>query len=191
MTKELERITNELLSGTAAVLAAKICSGGKDIGTVIEKTYALIRETYLGRRTRGRGDIRPATRARWEEELREAHDLVDKELKQQAFLIIKQRDIARIEYPLLSMKVAEGMKRNKIPYMFKNFIDGNILTVQVTGEYFLNIPLTLENVDKALSLVRYFVDRPDCAQDEIRGIRTYRSPRLAARWKSVATFPGA
>ena len=186
MTKELQKLVDKMLSGTPVILAIKICAG-EGIGSVIEKTYGIIRDTYLANRTRGKSSVRPSTRERWSQELLEAREVVERTLREQALIINRKRDIARIEYPLLSNKVREGMTQKGIPYMFMTEVNQNILTVQVTGEYFLDIPVTLENVDKVLGLVKYFIDRPDCAVKEMPGIESRKSYYLARSWNKIAS----
>ena len=186
MTKELQKIVDKMLSGTPVLLAIKICAG-EGIGSVMEKTYGIIRDTYLANRTRGKTNVRPETRERWAQELLEAREVVERTLREQALIINRKRDIARIEYPLLSNKVREGMTRKGIPYLFRTEVNQNILTVQVTGEYFLDIPVTLENVDKVIGLVKYFIDRPDCAVKEMPGIESRKSYYLARSWNKVAS----
>ena len=105
-------------------------------------------------------------------------------------LLLKQRrTVALLEYPLLKVRIRDGMARRGIPYLLETVIDRNILTVQVVGEYFLQIPVTAETVDRIVGLVPYCLHRPDLAADEIPGIQRFKSYILARKWAQVATRP--
>lgn len=67
-------------------------------------------------------------------------------------------------------------------------MDENILTVHITSEYFFDIPLSLENVEKATDLLEYFIMRPDCAKREMPEIRKRYDPKLASSWKEAASL---
>ena len=99
----------------------------------------------------------------------------------------KRRTIALIEYPLLNLKIGEGMRERGIPYLFGTRETGNVLTVRIVGEYFFEIPVTLKNVDRVLGLMKYILLRPDCAREEFPRIRTLRSYSLARSWNETAS----
>ena len=94
----------------------------------------------------------------------------------------RNRSIALIEYPLLAVKVGDGLRKRGIPFLFETRLDKNVLTVRVVDEYFLEIPITLENVDRAVGLVPYCLHRPDLAHEEIPGVRRIRDYSLARSW---------
>jgi hypothetical protein len=105
-------------------------------------------------------------------------------------LLLKQRrTVALLEYPLLKVRISDGMARRGIPYLLETVIDRNILTVQVVGEYFLQIPVTAEAVDRIVGLIPYCLNRPDLAHAEIPGIQRFKSFTLARKWARVATRP--
>ena len=95
--------------------------------------------------------------------------------------------VAKLEFPLLELKVKEELGRLKIPYLFRTVSDKNILTVHVVNEYFFDVPVTLENVEKATRLMNYFINRPDCAREELPEIRCKVNYSLAREWNKVAT----
>ena len=96
----------------------------------------------------------------------------------------RNRSIALIEYPLLAVKVGDGLRKRGIPFLFETRQDKNVLTIRVVNEYFLEIPITLENVDRAVGLVPYCIHRPDLAHEEIPGIRRIRDYGLARSWNA-------
>ena len=94
----------------------------------------------------------------------------------------RSRSIALIEYPLLAVKVGDGLRKRGIPFLFETRLDKNVLTIRVVNEYFLEIPITLENVDRTVGLVPYCLHRPDLAHEEIPGVRRIRDYSLARSW---------
>ena len=98
----------------------------------------------------------------------------------------RNRNIALIENPLLAVKVGDGLRKRGIPFLFETRLDKNVLTVRVVDEYFLEIPITLENVDRAVGLVPYCLHRPDLAHEEIPGVRRIRDYSLAWAWNKRA-----
>ena len=98
----------------------------------------------------------------------------------------RNRNIALIENPLLAVKVGDGLRKRGIPFLFETRLDKNVLTVRVVDEYFLEIPITLENVDRAVGLVPYCLHRPDLAHEEIPGVRRIRDYSLARVWSKRA-----
>ena len=94
----------------------------------------------------------------------------------------RSRSIALIEYPLLAVKVGDGLRKRGIPFLFATRLDKNVLTVRVVDEYFLEIPITLENVDRTVGLVPYCLHRPDLAHEEVPGVRRIRNYALARTW---------
>ena len=94
----------------------------------------------------------------------------------------RSRCIALIEYPLLAVKVGDGLRKRGIPFLFQTRLDKNVLTVRVVDEYFLEIPITLESVDRTVGLVPYCLHRPDLAHEEVPGVRRIRNYALARTW---------
>ena len=94
----------------------------------------------------------------------------------------RRRSIALIEYPLLAVKVGDGLRKRGIPFLFETRQDKNVLTVRVVNEYFLEIPVTLDSVDRTVGLVPYCIHRPDLAHEEIPGVRRIRDYALARSW---------
>lgn len=94
----------------------------------------------------------------------------------------RSRSIALIEYPLLAVKVGDGLRKRGIPFLFETRLDKNVLTIRVVNEYFLEIPITLENVDRTVGLVPYCLHRPDLAHEEVPGVRRIRNYALARTW---------
>ena len=98
----------------------------------------------------------------------------------------RSRSIALIEYPLLAIKVGDGLRKRGIPFLFETRLDKNVLTIRVVNEYFLEIPITLENVDRTVGLIPYCLHRPDLAHEEIPGVRRIRDYSLARVWSKRA-----
>lgn len=95
---------------------------------------------------------------------------------------LKNRTIALIEFPALRYKIAEGLRKKGIPFRLETRGTRNILTVQVVNEYFLEIPVTIETVDRVVGLVPYCLHRPDLAHEEIPGVGRVKDYRLAKSW---------
>ena len=97
----------------------------------------------------------------------------------------KQQTITLLEYPLLCVKAEDALRPKGIPFLIERQLCQNYLVLQVVNEYFLYVPLTLENVDRALGLVPYFLHRPDLAREEIPGTRRIRNWGLARKWDAL------
>ena len=105
-------------------------------------------------------------------------------------LLYKQRrTVALVEFPMLVVRIGDGLAKKGIPYLLETVFDRNILTVQVVGEYFLQIPVTAEAVDRIVGLIPYCLHRPDLAHEEIPGVQRFKSALLARKWARVATRP--
>lgn len=104
----------------------------------------------------------------------------------------KKRTIAMIEFPTLRFKIAEGLGKKGIPFRLQTRSAQNILTVQVVNEYFLEIPVTVDTVDRIVGLVPYCIHRPDLAHEEVHGIKRVKDYALAHFWTRWAQgFPPA
>lgn len=101
----------------------------------------------------------------------------------------KKQTITLLEYPLLCVKAEDALRPKGIPFLVKRQLCQNYLVIHVVNEHFLYIPLTLENVDRALGLVPYFLHRPDLAREEIPGIKRIRNWGLARNWDALTTVP--
>ena len=101
----------------------------------------------------------------------------------------QRRTVALIEFPMLQVRIGDGLAKKGIPYLLETVFDRNILTVQVVGEYFLQIPVAAETVDRIVGLIPYCLHRPDLAQEEIPGVQRFKSFILARKWARVATRP--
>ena len=115
-------------------------------------------------------------------ELDEARTVVTDTLGQYFFNCRRRWDIARIEFPALEAIVSRELPLRGIPYRFSTRRDENVLTVHIVAEYFFDIPLTMENVEKVTRLLPYFINRPDCAREEMPEIRQRRDYRLSKIW---------
>jgi len=98
----------------------------------------------------------------------------------------KNRTIALIEFPTLQFKIAEGLGKKGIPFLFETRCARNILTVRVVNEYFLEMPVTIETVDRIVGLIPYCLHRPDLAHEEIPGIKRVKNYTMARHWATVA-----
>ena len=159
----------------------------EDINLIIKQTVSDIYSRYLRTRSRGKAELSSTLMDKYLAELREAETIVTEEIQRVYFIFRRRRDIAKIEFPALELIINRELVSRKIPYLFKTQKDENILTVQIVSEYFFDIPITMENVDKATRLMRYFLNRPDCAREEMPEIRRRRDYRLAKSWKEVAS----
>ena len=70
--------------------------------------------------------------------------------------------------------------------MGKNPYEGT-LTVQVVNHHFYDIPLTLDTVDRVMSMLWYCMARPEYALEELPQIRKRVSYKLERSWKTVAS----
>ena len=187
MTKLLEQIVADELRQVYGRVRDAACFPEGDINIIISQTHSAIISSYTRKRTRGKLILRPDTMDKYKAELEEARQRVDGELRDLYFCCQQRWKLARIEYPALFLIIAEDLGRKKIPYMFRTCRDENILTVQVVNEHFFEIPITMENVEKATRLMSYFINRPDCAREELPDIRCRRNCQLAKEWRKVAT----
>ena len=94
----------------------------------------------------------------------------------------KKRAIAQLEYPLLKVTIGDGLGKKGIPFLLETRLTRNILIVRVVNEYFLEIPVTAETVDRVIGLVPYCLHRPDLAHEEIPGVRRVKNYLLARKW---------
>ena len=86
----------------------------------------------------------------------------------------------------LETKVADYCTKNGIKYIFGLQGNTHILTINIVGEYFFNIPITRESVDRTLGLIPYFLHRPDLAAEEVPGIQKMKNWKLVNRWNTLS-----
>ena len=186
MTKYLEQLVSKAVDPIHGRIRGAACDL-EDINLIIKQTVSDIYSRYLRTRSRGKVELSSTLMDKYLAELREAETIVTEEIQRVYFNFRRRRDIAKIEFPALEQIISREMVSRSIPYLFKTQEDENILTVQIVSEYFFDIPITMENVDRVTRLMRYFLNRPDCAGDEMPEIRRRRDYRLAKSWKDVAS----
>jgi hypothetical protein len=180
MTKQLQQIVDGLLSDADFGILHSACSSGRDLGRVLNDMKQEARYRFMrGRNVPG---ARAETLRRWEAELDEALRFLEREVEERYARCRTRRNVALIEHPLLAIKIADRLRKKGIPYVFETRLDENVLTVHVVNEYFLEIPVTLESVDRIVGLVPYCLHRPDLAHEEVPGVRRIRDYRLARSW---------
>ena len=101
----------------------------------------------------------------------------------------KKQMIALLETPFFRAKAEDALRPKGIPFIIERQLSQNYLVLHVVNEYFLYVPLSQENVDRALGLVPYFLHRPDLAREEIPGIQRIRNWGLARKWDALTTPP--
>ena len=175
MTKQLQHIVDRLLAEAGFGIRYAACEEGGDPGRILhdlmeEAEYRIMR-------------ARQVSLARRKVELSEVSAVLEREVRERFARHRRSRNIALIEYPLLSVKIGDGLRRRGIPFLLETRLDENVLTVRVVNEYFLEIPVTLEGVDRTIGLVPYCIHRPDLAHEEIPGVRRIRDFALARSWK--------
>ena len=175
MTKQLQHIVDRLLAEAGFGIRYAACEEGGDPGRILhdlmeEAEYRIMR-------------ARQVSLARRKVELSEVSAVLEREVRERFARHRRSRNIALIEYPLLSVRIGDGLRRRGIPFLLETRLDENVLTVRVVNEYFLEIPVTLEGVDRTIGLVPYCIHRPDLAHEEIPGVRRIRDFALARSWK--------
>ena len=187
MTKLLEQMTGRELVQLQKNVQMAVRSGAGDINELIHRHFNELISRYLGNRGRNKAGISSPLMEKYLAELQEAKAVLTEEANKVFFFYRKQADVARIEFPALDLIVQEGMSRKGIPYTFAHINGENILTVQVVNEHFFKFPVTMENAERLIGLIRYFINRPECAVREWADIRCYRSYTLASSWNKVAS----
>lgn len=187
MTRLLEQLLSDAVYCVASRIRYAACNVG-DINQIIQQTVSYIRSEYLKPKLHGKRKLSDSLKEAYLEELNDAEIIATEKIQQQYFVCRKRRDIALIEYPSLSLIVSKELGKRQIPYILETVMDENILTVHITSEYFFDIPLSLENVEKATDLLEYFIMRPDCAKREMPEIRKRYDPKLASSWKEAASL---
>ena len=181
MPKHLRMEAEGLLNDILPSVLALACMDG-DICGLLDRTLAAMASNYLKYRDADRKNIRPQTLDRYRAELAEAGKLLRGRAMDLYFDTRKKLRVALIEYQMLSQKVTAAMKARGIPFRFSTQGTKNVLTIQVVGEYFMEIPLSVENCDRVLDLIRYYISRPDCARMEIPQMRFVKNMMMARHW---------
>ena len=187
MTKLLEQMTNRELELLLENVQQAAKSGVGDINELLQRHFNELISRYLRNRSRHKAEIASHLMERYLAELQEAKAVMTEEANSVFFFYRQQRDVARIEFPALEMIVKEGMEKKGIPYTFAHENGENILTVQVVNEHFFKFPVRMESAERLIGLMRYFINRPECAVQEWPEIRRYRSYTLARSWNKVAS----
>ena len=186
MTRELENLIDRRVEASRGFVRRFACSSsvGEEFEIMVDVVSNGVSEEYL-RRKRSRKNVRPETMARYESEAAEAGILVRDRMRRLYIACKRKREMALIEFPALQIRVSEGLGKRGIPFLFTTREFENVITVRVIGSYFLEVPVTLQTVDRAVSLMRYFIDRPEYAREEMPEVRTRQSSSLARRWDSL------
>jgi hypothetical protein len=183
MTKLLQQLVDNVLLDVEADVHRAACLPGGEIAETLRYALEMVERQYMGRKVNAR--TKAETFARYEAEVREAQDLVEKSVREAFARYRKAHAIALLEYPALQIRTAEALRKRKIRYLFETQMDRNILTVHIVNEYFFEIPLTLENADRTLGLVSYFIHRPEYAHEELPEIRKVWSRQLSRQWEKL------
>ena len=183
MTKLLEQKTNKAIEELfEEVKDGVLADSAVDTDALAKRYFNEVLSSYLRHRGRGKAEISPELMQKYEAELQEAKEAIVKAAGSAVFEFRKQLNITKIEFLSLEHRVKERMNGLGIPYIFTTSRDKNYLTVRIVGDYFFRIPITMENADRIMGMVRYFIHRPDYAWEEMPSIRQIRNPRLAESW---------
>ena len=184
MTALQQLLFDTILDEMDADIHWTACVSDANLEVILRRISETVEKKYMARKKVHAG-IRPATRARYEEEIEEVRAALDQAVRERFAQYRKARTIALLEYPLLSVKVEDVLPKRNIRYLFETKMDRNILTVHIIDEYFFEIPLTLENADRTIGLVGYFIHRPEYAHEELPEIRKVWSRQLYRQWNSL------
>lgn len=188
MTVLLERMARKAYDDSLQALHRLAYSeGGGDISAFTERLCAEVSTRYLCRRKGRKPAIREELLERYSAELAEACSWLRGNCEGYCLSVRRRVSMARIEFPLLSHKVAEGMGEKGIPYLFRTLGDENVLTVQVVCHHFYDIPLSLDTFGRVMSMLPYCIARPEYAPEELPQIRKRVSYWLEKSWKQVAS----
>lgn len=188
MTVLLERMARKAYDDSLLALHRLAYSeGGGDISAFTERLCAELSTRYLCRREGRKPAIREELLERYSAELAEACGWLRGNCEGYCLSVRRRVSMARIEFPLLSHKVAEGMEEKGIPYLFRTLGDENVLTVQVVCHHFYDIPLSVDTFGRVMSMLPYCIARPEYAPEELPQIRKRVSYWLEKSWKQVAS----
>ena len=183
MTKLLQQLVDDVLLDVESDVHRAACLPGGDIAETLRYAVEMVERQYMARKVNVR--TKPETFARYEAEVREAQDVIEKSVRDTFARYRKAHAIALLEFPTLQIKAEEALRKRKIRYLFETRMDRNILTVHIVNEYFFEIPLTLETADRTLGLVSYFIHRPEYAHEELPEIRKVWSRQLSRQWEKL------
>ena len=147
-------------------------------------------EKYIRYRQGKRAALRPELLEKYQGEIAEASRWLRETATEYYFSVRRKVEVARIEYPLLSYRLSVEMPGKGIPYLFEAKGGENILIVQVVWEHFYEIPLSLDNFDRVMSMLKYCIARPEYALEEIPEIRKKKNYLLMGSWHKVASLGG-
>ena len=185
MTNRVEQIVAGVLEDARFDILHCACSNNLNIGEILEGMKQEVSRVYM--RGRSLATARPETLRRWNMEIDEACQLLDKMVGDLFTGYRKNRSIALIEYPTLAVRIGDGLRKKGIRFLLVTRQIFNILIIRVVDDYFLEIPVSLETVDRIVGLIPYFLHRPDLAHEEVPGIRRTRNYRLARSWNERAS----
>ena len=130
ISKYLERLVRKDLVYCRPALEGLACQADADVAGYIDKRFSDLSGIFLRYRKGKKPGLRPEVLARYRAELDEAGEWYRREAMDWYFSKKRQRDIALIEYPLLSHKIAVRMQKKGIPYLFAtNLSEGNHINV--------------------------------------------------------------
>ena len=89
--------------------------------------------------------------------------------------------------PALMTKVCDYLDKKGYKYLFGLQGSTHILTLNLYGEYFLNIPVTTETADRVLGLIPYFFHRPDYIKEEIPDAYIKKNWKLKNIWNTCTS----
>ena len=184
----LKRVAGKFFEDSRNAIRRLACT---DAGGAIEKLISGLcgemGEKYIRYRQGKRTALRPEVLEKYQNEIAEASQWLRETAMEYYFSVRRKVEVARIEYPLLSYRLSVEMPKKGIPYLFVAKGSENVLTVQVVREHFYDIPLSLDNFDRVMSMLKYCIARPEYALEEIPEIRKRRSYTLRDSWNRVAS----
>ena len=118
------------------------------------------------------------------------HDLVTKDAKVKKYGKTTEVTIPKVRHTVdtaLVDKVANHPNLKNHKYLFGLQGGNHILTLHVTGDFFFNIPITTDSVDRTLGLIPYFYLRPDQLTTEVPGARITKNWKLRKNWDTITS----
>lgn len=182
MTEFQQNLIDTILQQVDGNLHWVACQSDGDITMILNDVAESVEKPYKRKIT---SRTKPKTYARYLAEIKETQEILERTVRERFLQYRKNHTVALLEFPLLKVKVEEGLRKRNIRHLFETKLDRNILTVHIINEYFFEIPITLENVDRTLGLVSYFIHRPEYAHEEMPEIRKMWSRQLFRNWDSL------
>ena len=156
-------------------------------GVGSETARAAIEEPYLHRDKMKKGNGRACFHY-WVDRSHQ-HEVVQKDAKVKKYGETTEPTLPKVKKTVdteLEAKVADYCTSKGLRYIFGLQGNNHILTINICGEFFFNIPVTRESVDRTLGLIPYFLHRPDLASQECPGIQKVKNWKLQKRWKELS-----